>query len=177
MAPLDRVDVRQKTLLGAAWTFACLKQLVEHGCRSSTWFETTGPKGVLENGAGDETQDVCESTSERVFPLYHVLSDWCHTEYLQTAPCISSDRLLVEGSYLVGSQRNRLLFASMQSQPLRLTIHGEARFGRLRMLDQDSYAVASNSPQAFVRSSTSSELRDCSTIDLLPFGYGVIDYE
>ena len=53
------VDPRQKSLFGAVWTLGMLSALTENGGTSATFFETTGPKGIMENGG-------------HVFPIYHV---------------------------------------------------------------------------------------------------------
>ena len=52
-------DPRQKSLFGAVWTLGMLAALTENGATSASFFETTGPKGIMENGGP-------------VFPMYHV---------------------------------------------------------------------------------------------------------
>jgi D-apionolactonase len=42
------VDVRQSTPFGAAWTIASLVSLSEAGVASVTYYETVGPRGVIE---------------------------------------------------------------------------------------------------------------------------------
>ena len=48
----DSVDVRQSSLLGAAWTAGSLKYVAEAGASSVTYYETTGWRGVLERALG-----------------------------------------------------------------------------------------------------------------------------
>jgi D-apionolactonase len=54
-------DPRQRALIGAAWTAATVKHLAEQGASSVTYFETTGPRGVVADGAP--------------LPLFHALAD------------------------------------------------------------------------------------------------------
>jgi hypothetical protein len=54
-------DPRQKTDFGAAWTLGSIKFLAEAGAYSATYYQATGPFGLMD---GPE-----------LFPLYHVLED------------------------------------------------------------------------------------------------------
>jgi hypothetical protein len=54
-------DPRHQSDLGAAWTLGSIKYLAEAGADSATYFQATGPFGVMN---GDE-----------LFPIYHVLAD------------------------------------------------------------------------------------------------------
>lgn len=54
-------DPRQREDFGAAWTLGSLKYLVEAGADSVTYFDATGPFGVMDE--------------KGPYPLYHVLAD------------------------------------------------------------------------------------------------------
>ena len=47
--------------LGAAWTLGSIKYLAEAGASSVTFYQATGPFGVMD--------------ADHVFPLFHVLAD------------------------------------------------------------------------------------------------------
>jgi hypothetical protein len=53
------VDPRQKSLFGAVWTLGMISAVARAGGTSATFFDTTGGKGLMENGGP-------------VFPMYHV---------------------------------------------------------------------------------------------------------
>lgn len=53
------IDARQQSLFGAAWTVGMLAALTSSEAASATFFETTGPKGIMENGGP-------------VYPMYHI---------------------------------------------------------------------------------------------------------
>jgi hypothetical protein len=71
----DSVDVRQPSLLGAAWTAGSLKYVSEAGAAAVTYYEATGWRGVLEREEGSSLPDRFHSRPGQVFPLYHPLAD------------------------------------------------------------------------------------------------------
>jgi hypothetical protein len=71
----DSVDVRQPSLLGAAWTAGSLKYVCEAGAATVTYYETTGWRGVLGREGGSSLADRFHSRPGQVFPLYHPLAD------------------------------------------------------------------------------------------------------
>ena len=84
----DSVDVRQPSLLGAAWTAGSLKYLCEAGPAAVTYYEMTGWKGVLEREEGSPLPELFHSRPGRVFPLFHPLADvagWRGAEVLEVA--------------------------------------------------------------------------------------------
>jgi hypothetical protein len=54
-------DPRQRDDFGAAWTLGSIKFLAEAGADSVTYYQATGPFGLMDE--------------EELFPLYHVLAD------------------------------------------------------------------------------------------------------
>lgn len=76
-APLDRlpssVDIRQRTLFGAAWTVGSLARLLPlAGIESLTYYETTGWRGLMEDEKGNPLPDQFPSSPGEIFPVYHV---------------------------------------------------------------------------------------------------------
>jgi hypothetical protein len=71
----DSVDVRQPSLLGAAWTAGSLKYICEAGAAAVTYYETTGWRGVLEREEGSRLPDRFHSLPGHVFPLFQPLAD------------------------------------------------------------------------------------------------------
>src|ERR1700759_5673002 len=62
----DHVDLRQPTQFAAAWTAASLAALAEAGADSLTYFELTGPAGVI---ADDGMRYPCYDVFEALAPL------------------------------------------------------------------------------------------------------------
>lgn len=60
-ASLVAPDPRQRSDFGAAWTLGSIKHLAEAGAASVTYYQASGPFGVMDGA--------------ELFPLYHVLMD------------------------------------------------------------------------------------------------------
>src|SRR5262249_28725506 len=70
-----RVDPRQMSLFGAAWTLGAIKHLAEQGAARATFFETTGWLGVMELEDGTPLPERFPSRPGQVFPMFHVFVD------------------------------------------------------------------------------------------------------
>ena len=103
-------DPRQRTQFGAAWTLASIKHLAEAGADSLTYYETTGPFGVMGQG--------------EVFPLYHVLKAVGEMKGAKVLACTSSDGLAFEALALKKGKRLRVLVACLKDEPVEVTVRG-----------------------------------------------------
>jgi hypothetical protein len=109
----DSVDVRQPSLLGAAWTAGSLKYMCEAGADAVTYYETTGWRGVLERDEGSRLPDAFHSSPGAVFPLFHPLADvagWRGGEVLEVD---SEDPLVAIGLAVRAEGGIRLLVANL----------------------------------------------------------------
>ena len=129
----DSVDVRQPSLLGAAWTAGSLKYMCEAGAASVTYYESTGWRGVLEREEGSALPEVFHSRAGEVFPLFHPLADvagWRGAEVLRVE---SENPLIAVGLAVRSEDGLRLLVANVTSEPqdvLVAPLHGELRVRR-----------------------------------------------
>jgi hypothetical protein len=85
----DSVDARQMSVFGACWALVTLKALTEEGATATTWCETSGPKGLIENAVQHDYRPPFPSRSDLVFPMYHVLRDACELRGGQVLGCSS----------------------------------------------------------------------------------------
>ena len=113
------VDPRQMSLFGAGWTAGSLKYLSESGVASVTYYETSGWRGVLEQGRGSPEPALFRSIPGAVFPLYHVLADFGEFAGGAVIPAKSSDPLRIDGVVLHKDHKNRLLCWPTCRQSLR----------------------------------------------------------
>ncbi|HET9241958.1 MAG TPA: hypothetical protein VFN99_00855, partial [Gaiella sp.] len=109
----DSVDVRQSSLLGAAWTAGSLKYLAESGAAAVTYYETTGWRGVLERSGGPELPERFRSRPGEVFPLYHPLADASEWRGAEVLVCESTDVLAAVGLAVRTVAGLRLLVANL----------------------------------------------------------------
>jgi D-apionolactonase len=142
------VDVRQASLLGAAWTAAALGRLAEAGAASVTWYETSGWRGIVERDEGSP-HAAFPSRPGQAFPLYHVLADageWATGTVRRTrssAPLLAQT-LAVEGGDGHGIH---VLVANLQPRPVVVELDGvPGTEAALRFLDATTADAATADP-------------------------------
>jgi D-apionolactonase len=156
-------DPRQRTLFAAVWTLGALKYLAESGVASATFYETTGPRGVMDG--------------DRVFPLYHVLTDANDWAGATVQKCESSDPLRFEALVLKQHNRIRILLANMTAEAQTVTLDQLPEEVTVRSLDETTFVFACTDPVAF-RYTIGDALRTQNsrlTLSLKPYAYVRID--
>jgi hypothetical protein len=109
------VDPRQRSLFGAAWTLGSVMNLAEAGVESLTYFETAGPRGVMEREL--QPFQAFPSKGDDVFPLYHVLADVCELRGSAILASTVDDPLSVASfAVLRGDGGTTLLLANLEAR-------------------------------------------------------------
>lgn len=145
------VDLRQASLLGAAWTVGMLKYAAETGAASVTAYETTGWRGIVESDAGNEMPERFPSRPGDAFPLYHVLADLGEWRDGWVVPAPSSEPLRVEALAVETADDSRhLLVASVAPESVDVVV-SELPDGpvRVRRLDASTCSAAMVDPAGF----------------------------
>jgi len=172
------VDPRQMSLFGAGWTAGSLKYLSESGVASVTYYETSGWRGVLEQGKGSPEPALFRSIPDAVFPLYHVLADFGEFAGGAVIPAKSSDPLRIDGVVLHKDHKNRLLLANFSPKSQTVKVNSVGATVRVRMLDERNAEEAMTSPEMF--RSQPGEVEKTTTgglaVKLLPFGIARLDW-
>ncbi|HOL69895.1 MAG TPA: hypothetical protein PLP04_09585 [Bryobacteraceae bacterium] len=137
LKPRPHTDARQGSLFAAAWTTGSIKYLAEGGASSITYYETTGPKGVMDAQDG------------RVFPLYHVLADAGEFAGGEVLPSQSTRPLAADGVVLREGGRVRILLANMTCGDLRVTVEGIGPQAYVKRLDETNAERAMAAPEAY----------------------------
>ncbi len=170
------VDVRQSSLLGAAWTAGSLKYLAEAGAHSVTYYETTGWRGVVERSARSALRDRFCSEPGAPFPLYHVLSDACEWVGLDVLECRSSEPLTVIGFAVRDAEGwIHALLANLTSQSRTVLLEGLPSDTRARFLDDSRAALAARNVQAFRQGGEAIDAGEPRTLAIAPYGVIRID--
>lgn len=143
------VDLRQMSLFGAAWTLGSLKSLTESGVISTTYYETTGWRGVMERAGGSPLPELFRSLPGSVFPLYHIMADVGEFRDGEIVAVESNAPLKATGLAFFGDDIKRLLMANLTSDPQRVVVEGLADRVRLWQLNEDSVMQAMTSPEEF----------------------------
>jgi hypothetical protein len=142
------VDPRQASLLGAAWTLASAKHLSEQGVDAVTYFETTGPRGVVQGDEPPPSADFPGRTGQ-AFPLYHVLADVCSLRGAEVLACESGRPLEVNALAVRSGGGTTLLVANLthRSHTVDLAVVGEG--ATIRRLNEATADQALVEPQRF----------------------------
>ncbi len=144
------VDVRQASLLGAAWTVGELGALAAGGAASVTWYETTGWRGVMETDAGSPMPDRFPSVPGQVFPMWHVFADIAEWRDGRLRSVTLTDPLRVVGLAVETDAGTGLLVANATPVSQRVRVTGLGGDGvAVRVLDDASAAWALIDPLAF----------------------------
>jgi hypothetical protein len=152
------VDVRQASLLGAAWTAGAITALAMSGAASATFYETTGWRGTLELPGGSPMPDRFPSVADGVYPLYHVLADAADWKGGTLRSLEATRPLTVTGFAVEVGGAVGVLAANVTPEPQRVRVSGlPGDRARVRVLDEATAMTALTDPEAF-RASTGAEV-------------------
>ena len=175
----SRIDPRQMSLFGAAWTLGSLKYLGENNVASITFYETHGWAGLMECDKGSPARALFPSIPGGVFPLYHVLADVNEFAGGEVVPVSSTEPLRACALAIRHGARKRVLVANLTPE-LQQVVLDAALLGpqpRARYLDEHSFMKAVRNPAAF-RRATGSVLEPSSgslRVALLPYSVVRLD--
>lgn len=143
------VDVRQASLLGAAWTLGSIAALAEAGADSVTWYETTGWRGVVERDAGSPDPRFPSRPGD-TFPMAHVFADVAERPTARVRRARSDQPLRAVGLALEDDAGSRLLVANVSPDETTVVVRGLPEGdGRLRVLDTSTVERATRDPTSF----------------------------
>ncbi len=162
-----RVDLRQLSLFGAAWTLGSISSLARAGADSVTYFETTGWLGVMETESGSPLPEKFPSKPGQVFPLYFPFA-WLAGPVKTIHTCSSSRELEAGGFVLERGEGRELYLMNYINEPISIKFTGLEGPGEMKVLDETTVRTACMDPEGFLES-TGSEIELCeegTTIDL-----------
>jgi len=173
--PPARVDRRQLSLFGAAWTLGSLKHLAEAGAAALTYFDTLGWLGVMERESGSPLPESFPSLSGAVYPLYFVLADAGEMKGAAVVPTRSSDPLSLEALALRDAQKLRLMIANPTGRTQPVSFECRATRASLRTLDETNALEAMRNPQSFRNFRTEHAVAGTVELRLSPYSYTCLD--
>ncbi|RAJ95604.1 hypothetical protein LX87_03351 [Larkinella arboricola] len=141
-------DPRQMSLIGAAWTLASLKNLMQAEARSLTYYEMVGEQGVVQGDFPSAYPDQFFAEAGMVFPLYWVFRAVNRFQGGHIIPTTSSQPLKAEALCLQNESQTVLILANQTDEPqtVRVPLTQPAV---VRVLDETSFAKATLSPAIF----------------------------
>jgi len=145
-----RVDPRQLSLLGAAWTLGSIGYLAAGGANTLTCHETTGWYGVMERDAGSPQPKGFPSVPGGVFPLYHVIADLMEVSGGALVSTSLSDPRTVVAMAAEAGERRRTIVANPGPRMLSVAIGPvTSSVVKVRRLTVRNYLRAATLPQRF----------------------------
>jgi hypothetical protein len=146
--PAD-VDLRGHALFGASWTLGAVGWLAGEHPDSVTFYETSGPRGIVARVNGAPIAGVPASPGSG-YPALHVLADIAERRDDELIAIESSDPLAVSALALRGPHGLRVLVANHGPLPRSIRIDGLASDSvGVRMLDETSAELAMDDPRGF----------------------------
>ena len=128
-------DPRQASLLGAAWTLASAKHLIEQGANAVTYFETNGAGGVVD---GSEAH-----------PLFHVLADICSLRGAELVACASGRPHELNALAARRDGRTTLLVVNLTYRTHMVELGALGEGATMRRLNEATADQARSDPRAF----------------------------
>ena len=144
-----QVDVRQMSLYGAGWTLGSLKYLSQSGVYSTTYYETSGWRGIMETEDGSQLPEQFQSIPSAVFPLYHVLADVGDFAGGEIMLSTSSNPLTLEGIAIKKGGQRRIILANLSLSPLEVEVKNLAENVLVRHLNETNIQSANRNPEGF----------------------------
>jgi hypothetical protein len=144
-----QTDPRQLSLCGAAWTLGSLAVLGPRpGVHSLTYFETTGPLGVMETASGPADRERFPSLPGGVYPLYHVLAQVAR--FPRAGPTSGGGARAAALALLDPPDRRRVLVANLMPEGQTVRLEAGADRASMRTLDESCAEFAMESPEEFL---------------------------
>ncbi|MBA3946067.1 MAG: hypothetical protein H0X37_16060 [Herpetosiphonaceae bacterium] len=144
-----QIDPRQMSLFGAAWTLTSLKYVMESAVTSVTYYQTSGPQGVMAAERGVAVPAQFHSLPGSVFPLYHVFADIGEFASGSIMPSRSDDPLVVDGLALRKQDMLRIIIANLTNSPQQITVALLSSEAYVRYLDETNAEQAMADPEMF----------------------------
>ena len=171
---IRRVDPRQFSLFGAAWTVGSIRSLSMGGASSVTYYETVGPLGLVEDG-----QPVAPfpPIASGVFPLYYVFLELAPFHGGRVLPTQSSDPLVVEALAVTKEEHTLTILTNYCAAALEVQLGGVERNAGIRYLSGDTYEQYSRDPERYLQSTIERRPRQGQlSLSLPPNGVAFVSY-
>jgi hypothetical protein len=140
------------SLFGACWALVTMKALAEEGAHATTWFETTGPRGVIDGGTAEPASSLFPAHPGLVFPVYHMLRDVCEFGGAPLLAC-SGDPLRAAAIAVRRGDRSAVLVANLRPEPSAIEVRLPRQLPRsgvtIRRLNTMTATAAMLSPASF----------------------------
>ncbi|MEM9672648.1 MAG: hypothetical protein ACFB15_02385 [Cyclobacteriaceae bacterium] len=159
------VDTRQASLFGAGWTVGSLRNLIQSGVSSVSYYETVGRKGIVAGEVEPFFSELGQLPPGTPYPMYLVFHYLLSEQVQEVFEVQSSHPWKVEGIVVRTDQGTKGIMANLQPEPVSIEILGDL-FSSVKLLDEKNFASALEAPTSFLES----DFSEFSTpLDLPPY--------
>jgi hypothetical protein len=171
------VDPRQPSLFAAAWTLGSVAALAGAGADGLTYYDTVGPRGVIESPDGSPWPGAFASRADAAYPLAIVLADACALGGRAMVPVRGADPAELAVLAAQTPAGATILMGNLTRQARQVTVQvGAGARGRVRVLDEHTARHAAADPAAFLRSGQEWAARaGAASVTLHPYGVARLD--
>jgi hypothetical protein len=145
------VDTRQASLFGAGWTVGSLRNLIQSGASSVTYYETVGRKGIVAGEAESFFSELNPLPLSSPYPVYLVFRYLLSEQVHEAFKVQSSHPWQVEGVAVRTDQGTKGIVANLQPEPVLMEMSG-GLFSRAKFLDENNFVSALEDSAAFLQS-------------------------
>lgn len=149
---LVRMDPRQRGLFGAAWTLGFLATLAPTGVQALSIGAATGPLGIIYR-RNDYSQPYYDDLARpAVYPVFHVIAGLTRAAGAKLVSVTCSDDSALRALAYKAKGATLLWIANVTPQPRSIELAHAGGATVAAMLDENSFAQATQDPRAFQQS-------------------------
>mgnify|MGYP007080181028 CR=1 FL=1 len=145
----SHVDARQASISLASWTAVHIGMVARAGFDRVTYFETTGPLGLMPSEQGPALPEGFGSPHACVFPVFHTFADVAELSSPVVLESTSSLPLEVGALVLRSQNRIRILLANFGDSERQVHFQGIPTQGNVFRMSPRNLAQAVGEPERF----------------------------
>jgi hypothetical protein len=142
---MNRVDPRDRSLLGAAWYAGYLAHAGRAGCAAVTLAATAGPSGIVYSKQ-EHAQPWFDDARPAVMPSFFVIAGCAGLAGAKVHEATISVPRKVQALAVSRSDRKVLWLANLTGEPQEVRLTGVGASARARRLNTETFETACRSP-------------------------------
>jgi hypothetical protein len=145
---MNRVDPRERGLIGSAWYAGYLAHALRAGIDALTLATVAGPSGIVSTRQ-DHVRPWFDETTNGVMPTYHLFAAFAGCAGQAVHAADSSDGTAVQAAAVACDGGVKLMIANLKGSPVSIRLDGLDGEAHLRILDASSFETACQDPDGF----------------------------
>ncbi len=163
---MNRVDPRERGLIGAAWYSGYLARAARDGVDAVTLAAVAGPSGIVYTRQ-DHDQPWFDGADAPVYPHYHVIAGHAALQGAEVREVTLSDPGSVQALAVSSDDGDRLWLTNLTASPRTVRVTGLQGTADILALDEDNFEAACR--DADWRNSAPRRSADLAAVTLAPY--------